>query len=38
MEIYLAGHVISEQQEKALVRAGSRLFSYLYIKPKSSFA
>ena len=38
MEIYLAGHVISEQQEKALVRAGSRPFSYLYIKPKSGFA
>lgn len=38
MKIYLAGQVVSGTQEKALIRAGSRLFSYLYIKPKSSFA
>jgi|GEM_PF-6972650 hypothetical protein len=38
MKIYLAGHVVSEQQEKVLIKAGNRLFSYIYIRPLSSFA
>lgn len=37
MKIYLAGHVVSEQQEKVLIKAGNRLFSYIYIRPPSHF-